>query len=730
LYVLGGNDIHAENLIASGEYPVLVDLETLLQPGLPRDVSALTQAEADAAAAARSSVLAAGLLPRRVPGVAGGAPVDLSGLGYTPGQLTPLPVPVVRDAGTDTMRVDLVPKMMGLPSHRPVAGDATLSILEHASDVLDGFTEAYQLCQEYRAELTAGPLARFGQDEVRVIVRPTIWYATILQTGFHPEVLSDGLDRERHFDALWRQAPKSVVLAACAEHERADLWRNDIPVFTAAASGTLLLDSGRRPVKDLVLQPGISQAQARLARLGQPDLERQRWLITCSLATSATPGDSAAIQPVTARPGPTGTDTDAGRDELLAAASAVGSRLARLAFRADGSAQWLGVNSASDTIWSVGPVKADLYHGLSGIALFLGILGSVTGDSSHTVLGREALRTARRQLDRGMRRHLGGMAGIGGIVYALCELARLWDAEELLDTAEEYALHAGGRAQADTVLDFMGGAAGTIAGLAALHRMRPSDELRHHIQVCADRLLATSISSDHGIGWLPSPLRDLTGARAPVAGFAHGNAGVIPSLLMAADILGDLRYRHAAGQALAYEQNLFDPQARTWHGMQQQYAPDQDQPMAGLPVRSGARESAPGWCIGATGIALSRLICLAHGTTGPTTQAEIDAALIVLARNQASTHCLCHGEAGNIDFYLQAARLRGEPAWRHAAARRAALVITDISAHGWKCGTTLRAETPGLLAGLAGIGYGLLRAAAPGQVPSVLALEPAAAQYS
>ena len=133
LYVLGGNDIHAENLIASGEYPVLVDLETLLQPGLPRDVSALTQAEADAAAAARSSVLAAGLLPRRVPGVAGGAPVDLSGLGYMPGQLTPLPVPVVRDAGTDTDAYD-----DGAASITPLVLDLTD---DHDDGLVSGIVE-------------------------------------------------------------------------------------------------------------------------------------------------------------------------------------------------------------------------------------------------------------------------------------------------------------------------------------------------------------------------------------------------------------------------------------------------------------------------------------------------------------------------------------------------------------------------------------------------------------
>jgi type 2 lantibiotic biosynthesis protein LanM len=696
LYVLGGNDIHAENVIASGEYPVLVDLETLLQPGLPRDEAALTAAEAAAAEAARSSVLTAGLLPRRVAG-AGGGPVDVSGLGYTPGQPTWLPVPVVRDAGTDTMRVDLAPKVMGVPAHRPVAGDAPLPVLDYAGEVLAGFSEAYQLCQVHRDELGYGPLAGFGRDEVRVVVRPTVWYATILQTGFHPEVLRDGLDRERHFDALWRQAPDSAVLAACAEHERADLWHNDIPVFTTTASGAVLLDSGCRPVKGLALEPGISRARARLAGLGPQDLARQRWLITSSLATMAPAGDPAAMPSGAALPAPDGTDTVADRDDLLTAASAVGQRLARLALRADGSAQWLGVNSTQDTIWSVGPVKADLYHGLSGIALFLAFLGSLTGDDSHTVLAREALRTARRQLGRGMLRRL-GMAGNGGIVYALCELGRLWNTGELLDEAEEYAQHTAGQAHGDTVCDFIGGVAGTIAGLAVLHELRPSDRLRHQIQVCADRLLATSISTDHGIGWLPSTMRERTGATLPAAGFAHGNAGVIPSLLAAADILGDPRYRQAAGQALAYEQSLPAPP-----------------------------EPGSGWCYGATGIGLSRLLCLAHGVTGPASEAEIDSALTVVTGNPASTHCLCHGRAGNLELYLHAASLRGEPAWQRAAARHAASILADISTRGWKCGTPLRTETPGLLIGLAGIGHGLLRAAEPGRVPPVLTLQPAAA---
>ena len=61
-----------------------------------------------------------------------------------------------------------------------------------------------------------------------------------------------------------------------------------------------------------------------------------------------------------------------------------------------------------------------------------------------------------------------------------------------------------------------------------------------------------------------------------------------------------------------------------------------------------------------------------------------------------------------------------------AAALPAVLVsvLDSVQRVGPTCGTPRGIESPGLLTGLAGIGYGLLRAGFPGDVPSVLLLEP------
>ena len=57
-------------------------------------------------------------------------------------------------------------------------------------------------------------------------------------------------------------------------------------------------------------------------------------------------------------------------------------------------------------------------------------------------------------------------------------------------------------------------------------------------------------------------------------------------------------------------------------------------------------------------------------------------------------------------------------------ARRTAAVLDAAAEVGWRCGTMSEVEAPGLMNGLAGIGYGLLRLRDPDRVPSVLALDP------
>jgi len=89
-----------------------------------------------------------------------------------------------------------------------------------------------------------------------------------------------------------------------------------------------------------------------------------------------------------------------------------------------------------------------------------------------------------------------------------------------------------------------------------------------------------------------------------------------------------------------------------------------------------------------------------------------------------SNHSLCHGDLGNLEFIFQAGRLLDCPEYQASAEHMCAVILESIREGGWMCGVPLSAETPGIMTGLAGIGFELLRLAHPQRVPSVLSLSP------
>jgi len=96
---------------------------------------------------------------------------------------------------------------MGRAEHKFIilCNAVEVDVLEHVEAVVRGFINTYELLLKHRDDLLAsdGPLARFTEDEMRVIIRPTRIYAKMLENSFHPDVLRDALDRERLFDRLW-----------------------------------------------------------------------------------------------------------------------------------------------------------------------------------------------------------------------------------------------------------------------------------------------------------------------------------------------------------------------------------------------------------------------------------------------------------------------------------------------------------------------------------------------
>jgi lantibiotic modifying enzyme len=200
------------------------------------------------------------------------------------------------------------------------------------------------------------------------------------------------------------------------------------------------------------------------------------------------------------------------------------------------------------------------------------------------------------------------------------------------------------------------------------------------------------------------------GATQPLTGFSHGAAGVGWALLKFAAFTGEATYAEVGLDAFRYERSKYVPAIGNW--------PDfRAIPGVSAPTADDPPYWMSAWCHGAPGIGLAR----ADSGFGHLPEVAADLGLAVdglLAAGPANNLCLCHGQLGNLELLTVAAADRPERAdW-------AAQSLAMVERLGPVCGTPGGIPTPGLMAGLAGIGHGLLRLGFPDRVPSLLLLQP------
>ncbi|TQF01801.1 type 2 lantipeptide synthetase LanM [Kitasatospora acidiphila] len=684
VHALGGTDVHFENLLACADQPVLVDLETLFHPA-----PAQPAADDPALAAFQSSVYRTALLPCLVAGEHG--TLDLSALGGD--RDTPLPNDVTGwDApATDEMRLVRTTGVFQGAANRPRLAGIDADPGGHTEALLDGFRDGYDAILAHRDELTGpdGLLAGFAADETRAVLRPTHWYATLLDESTHPDVLRDALERDRLLDTLWRDPSVEPAPHPLTGAESAALWAGDVPLV-GCRPGSTELTAGTRTATGLVKESGLARAERRLATMNRTDRSDQEWVIRAALATRRTGHHATAAPP----PSPLAA-TVPDPERLLAAACGIADRILADAHDDGRRVNWLGLEPLDDRLWAILPQGAGLPHGYCGTALFLAQLAALTGTERFTSAARRTLTPVPSLLtalaDRpGDLTAIGaGFAGLGGIAYALSRLAALLDDGEIAawaDTAVDLAAMAvdlttgpaeeagltTGPAEEAGLLD---GDAGCLAAMLAVQRSTGSARAARAALACADRLAARA----------PEDL--------PSGGFRSGAAGIGWALLRYAAAGGTAR--HAAA-GLAALHTAADREATAAVGT--------------------------GWCDGPSGTALA-LADSGTATADPALAALLDRAVAAAASRTVGDHSLCHGATGAIELLLTAgAAGLADPG---AVVPRAGALLAGLDRFGPRCGTPDAVSSPGLLAGLAGIGYGLLRLGFGSRVPSVLLLHPA-----
>lgn len=692
--LLGGTDLHHENIIAVGPVPVAVDVESLFAPEVDAPSTGLGAAMDAASRLITTSVLRTGLVPFRAP-MLGLHGVDISAAGALPDEQPKIRVPLIVDAGTTSARMQVadvdLPPARNHPCARP---DISL----HWNHVVDGFSELTARFQSLDRDKELRPLlAPFVGCEARRIRRPTQAYSEVMRMLWHPASLHNerpALERAR--DILQRNAavlPVAPRDSNTIAGEVEDMRYGDIPVFSEALSAVdvdAALDSWR----------GM--------RLEMEELTIRGALVTAYLNGKLANRESAPRDVVARRPHADGLDR---RRRVLARETV--EKLLRLSVSGgDGTSAWISPVLGAEG-WTMRTLQSDLYIGLGGIAIALaGYRHEVRLGRADPVKGLDsaiagAIRVAETLELQEPIDAVGGFIGLGSQVLTWTTLYRLDGDPAMLERARRSATTLARRGfRPDDNLDLLEGVSGAIVPLLQLAELDRNDAWLEAAAEAGRHLEATAIVDAQGARWSSAIFHQ------PLGGFAHGATGsgwALARLALSRAGTQQERDRWAAlaEQAFVFEDGLYDHAAGDW-----------------IDVRKPESKDFPDtWCHGSVGIGLAA--CDLYARTGGARYLDTLRRAVRAAerRGWGISHTLCHGDLSLWELLERAAVL--DPGLRRddglPAGARIVSAMEECS--GAVGGLARDTYTPGLMSGVSGSLHFLNRLHPDCRLPSPLLLE-------
>lgn len=220
-YWLGSSDLHKENLIAKGSYPVIIDLETLLRAEERRtyseDFTKIKYFESN-------SVISTGMLPMEKYWK---KQLDYSALN---GIKQKLPFKVRKLLNEDSSKIafELCEAYTKPANNIPILNGKRITYEDYCQYIQISFEEMLLWLNKNGNSIYKQIEKDFNSTIIRIVLRDTQDYCNFLAFSTHPSCMVDYIEREKIFENLWNN---SFIDSQIVLHEVAALCRHDIPYF-------------------------------------------------------------------------------------------------------------------------------------------------------------------------------------------------------------------------------------------------------------------------------------------------------------------------------------------------------------------------------------------------------------------------------------------------------------------------------------------------------------------
>lgn len=719
IYACDGLDFHNENVFACREHPVPIDLETMFHHRVK--VSEEVQELIDAAKEKiGDSVLRTHFLPSFFQ--IKDKFLDISGIG---GGAQEISIEVLRwkHINTDAMEYSHERTLakatndMNIPRIREKA----VRPEDYAEDLADGFIQMHLFLASQREALLSdtGLLSKMLRNNARFVFRPTALYMSIERKVAHPDYQREGVDLSLQIDVLARSlipTDEKSPLWPLMHEEAKSMWDMDVPKFMLPGdSDSIVLDSGET-IPHCFSQSPLERVKEKIRDMNEADMEWQARLIKGSLEYRLAPPVVTSIAPHE-DPSAINDAPLLTKGELLQCAQLLAAEIRDKAiFSRKGEPSWVVLKAVPNTRQRMlQSMDFHLYDGVCGVALFLAALekivpGSGFRDMAGASLGpmiRWLNKTAPRKL---MGTSIGGCSGLPSIIYSLVHLSDFLNDPALLKCAERAASLLEQRdIDADRSYDVIGGAAGTALALLPLYKRTGNRQVLATAVSCGEHLLRNRTATHKQF-----KVWKTLDSSPPLAGFAHGAAGIAYALVVLYRETRRMDFRDAAVEAIMFETDLFSAEENNWPDRRV----DAENP------GNDALNFMCAWCQGAAGIGLARVGGL-DVIDSPAIRSDIQVALQTTLQfpYQARDHVCC-GNAGRAEVLLTAGIALSESKWIDGAEKLVSAVVAQARRSGrFKASFEQNFYNPSLYQGNAGLGYQFLRLAEPRLLPSLILFE-------
>ncbi|MEE0780899.1 MAG: type 2 lanthipeptide synthetase LanM [Sellimonas sp.] len=645
-YLLGTSDIHAENLIACGPYPVIVDLEALARPG--KEIQA-ESAEDAIYSWIRELVIGTGILPFYVWNKEGEG-IDGSAIHSKKGQKLPFQIPAVAEEETSNMYITYREGFTSAGRNLAWMKGKEETIAAYVDDLLSGFSEAYQAVEKEKVFFQRALVEGKGLQS-RVVLMHTQRYAMLLNSSYHPSLLMDGAEREIFLYSIgqgrWDREERIV------REEILALLRGDIPCFSSGMDEKSLYAGEEKCEEAFFQRTAYSRILERLGQLDQTDRNKQCDLIRTSMELIPENKEHFMNQIYEVR-ADNGFGQTMDKESLNRIIAALTDRLCIYAIwnQKKSEVSWpvLHFASSGNYAWQIRPMGVYFYDGLSGMLLLTTVMQEKQKSERIGRIQKALQRQLFQYTDEGMEelknlqsQNTGAYTGESSIVYTYLKLYQLTKEAIYLQYSRKHAEIVSKIVPKDTCADLLGGKAGAAWIFLQMFEQTGEERYVKEAEKAVYSMIPQAVKMDCGIGW------KLETGENPVSGMAHGNAGILMPVLELWELTKKQEYEILAQKIREYEESLYDEKRGNWIDRGQ----DQEE-----------GEDTVAWCHGAAGILLTRLWCYQR-VTDRTWKERLKTDMERAYRKtetywKRDSWSLCHGTGGNLWILDIADRVLGK----------------------------------------------------------------------